>query len=82
MLRTDPAFYDGAHRRPSQVHRSDLCPGDGDLEGSDRRAEYFNSFDIDLFNDVPAMLPNGEIAMIPVGSWYQSNFLTGRHGPG
>ena len=37
-------------------------------------AEYFTSFDTDLFVDVPGMFQTGEVAMLPIGTWYQSTF--------
>lgn len=44
--------------------------------------EYFTSFDLDLFVDGPAMFANGDFAMLPIGTWYQSNFLANGMEPG
>jgi multiple sugar transport system substrate-binding protein len=81
VLRTDPAFYEALtlgqakYTDPTAVQAMETWKGL--IE-----AEYFNSFDIDLFTEVPGMFANGEIAMIPVGTWYQSNFLTAGMTPG
>jgi multiple sugar transport system substrate-binding protein len=38
-------------------------------------AEYFTSFDIDLFTETPGLFQSGELGMIPIGTWFQSSFL-------
>lgn len=81
VLRTDPDFYvaltagQAKYTDPTCVQAMETWKGLIDKE-------YFNSFDIDLFTDVPGMFANGEIAMVPVGSWYQSAFLTAGMAPG
>ena len=44
--------------------------------------EYFTSFDLDLFVDGPAQFAAGEFAMLPIGTWYQSNFIANDMVPG
>lgn len=81
VLRTDPNFYAeltagrAKYTDPTAVQAMETWKGL--IE-----AEYFNSFDIDLFTEVPGMFANGELAMLPIGTWFQSNFLTAGMVPG
>lgn len=81
VLRTDPNFYveltagRAKYTDPTCVQAMETWKGL--IE-----AEYFNSFDLDLFTEVPGMFASGELAMVPVGTWYQSNFLTAGMVPG
>jgi multiple sugar transport system substrate-binding protein len=81
VMRTDPAFYEAltagqaSYTDPAAVQAMETWK---DLI----EAEYFNSFDLNLFNDIPGMFTQGQIAMLPIGTWYQSNFLAAGLVPG
>lgn len=81
VLRTDPAFYEALTAGQAK-YTDPTCVQAMETWKDLIDKEYFNSFDIDLFEEVPGMFANGEIAMVPVGSWYQSNFLTAGMVPG
>jgi ABC-type glycerol-3-phosphate transport system substrate-binding protein len=38
-------------------------------------AEYFTALDIPMDSNIAGMFANGEVAMIPVGTWFQQQFL-------
>ncbi len=44
--------------------------------------EYFTSLDLDLFIDGPSQFAAGDFAMLPIGTWYQSNFTANGMEPG
>ena len=44
--------------------------------------EYFTSFDLDMNNDIGPMLAAGEVAMFPIGTWFQSVFIANGMTPG
>lgn len=69
VMRTDPKFYEdlcagtAKYTDPTAVQAMETWKGLID-------AGYFTSFDLDLFADIPALFASGELAMIPVGTWY------------
>lgn len=81
VLRTDPAFYQALTAGEAKYTDPTCVEAMETWKGLIEKG-YFNEFDINLFSDVPGMFANGEIAMIPIGSWYQSNFLTAGMVPG
>jgi multiple sugar transport system substrate-binding protein len=44
--------------------------------------EYFTSFDADMNNDIGPALAAGEVAMFPIGTWFQSVFIANGMVPG
>jgi multiple sugar transport system substrate-binding protein len=44
--------------------------------------EYFTSFDADMNNDIGPALAAGEVAMFPIGTWFQSVFIANDMVPG
>lgn len=44
--------------------------------------EYFTSFDADMNNDIGPALAAGEVAMFPIGTWFQSVFISNGMTPG
>lgn len=81
LIRNDPQFY------------VDLC--EGRAKYTDPQAvsaietwkgmidkEYFTSFDTPMDENFVAMFQNGEVAMIPVGTWFQQQFITAGMVPG
>ncbi len=44
--------------------------------------EYFTSFDADMNNDIGPALAAGEVAMFPIGTWFQSVFVANGMVPG
>ncbi len=81
VLRTDPNFYveltAGRAKYTDPTCVQALETWRGMIE-----AEYFTSFDLDLFTGVPGEFSAGKVAMIPIGTWYQSNFLASGMVPG
>lgn len=81
VLRTDPQFYldltagRAKYTDPTAVKALDTWKSLID-------AGYFTSFDTDMGNDWPGMFSQGQVAMIPIGTWYQSNFLAQKMKPG
>lgn len=81
LIRNDPQFY------------VDLC--EGRAKYTDPQAvsaietwkgmidkEYFTSLDTPMDENFVAMFQNGEVAMIPVGTWFQQSFLQADLVPG
>ncbi|MDQ3693522.1 MAG: extracellular solute-binding protein [Chloroflexota bacterium] len=81
VLRTDPAFYqaltagEASYTDPTAVQAMETWQ-------SLIEAEYFTSFDTTMDNDWPSLFAQGELAMIPIGSWYQSTLLASELVPG
>jgi len=81
ILRTDPDFYaaltagQAKYTDPTAVKAMETWKGL--IE-----AEYFTSFDSDMSNDWPGMFGQGEVAMIPIGTWYQGTLLAAELVPG
>jgi len=81
ILRTDPQFYldlTAGHAKytdPTAVKAMDTWKGLIDNG-------YFTSFDTSMETDWPGMFAQGQVAMIPIGTWYQSNFLAQNMTPG
>ncbi|MCC6674707.1 MAG: extracellular solute-binding protein [Thermomicrobiales bacterium] len=44
--------------------------------------DYFTSFDADMNNDIGPGLANGDVAMFPIGTWFQSVFISNGMEPG
>jgi ABC-type glycerol-3-phosphate transport system substrate-binding protein len=44
--------------------------------------EYFTSFDADMNNDIGPAVAAGEVAMFPIGTWFQSVFIDNGMKPG
>ncbi len=44
--------------------------------------DYFTSFDADMNNDIGPDLAAGKVAMFPIGSWFQSVFISNGMKPG
>jgi multiple sugar transport system substrate-binding protein len=74
LIRNDPDFY------------VELCEGRASYTDEtavkameDWKAlfdnEYFSALDIPMDSNVTGMFANGEIAMIPIGTWFQQQFL-------
>jgi multiple sugar transport system substrate-binding protein len=81
VLRTDPNFY--ADLTAGRAKYTDpTCVQAMDTWRSLIEAEYFTSFDIDLFTETPGMFQSGELGMIPIGTWFQSSFLGAGMVPG
>lgn len=81
VLRTDPAFYEALTSGKAK-YTDPTCVQAMETWKNLIEAGYFNSFDVSLFNDIPGMFAQGQVAMIPIGTWYQSNFLTAGLVPG
>ncbi|HEY7031050.1 MAG TPA: extracellular solute-binding protein [Thermomicrobiales bacterium] len=81
VLRTDPQFYldltagKAKYTDPTAVKAMDTWKGLIDNG-------YFTSFDAAMDTDWPGMFAQGQVAMIPVGTWYQSNFTAQNMKPG
>ncbi len=81
VLRTNPKFYEdltagkAKYTDPPCVQAMETWKGLIDKE-------YFTSFDVSLSDDLPGMFAQGQLAMMPIGSWYQSNFLSADLKPG
>jgi multiple sugar transport system substrate-binding protein len=81
VLRTDPGFY--TELTAGRAKYTD-APAVKAMETwrTMIEAEYFTSFDTDMANDWPGMFAQGTVAMIPIGTWYQSNFTAADMKPG
>lgn len=81
VLRTDPSFYveltagRAKYTDPTCVQAMETWRGM--IE-----AGYFTSFDLDLFTGIPGEFTSGKVAMLPIGTWYQSNFTAANMTPG
>jgi multiple sugar transport system substrate-binding protein len=74
VLRTDPNFY--VELTAGRAKYTDpTCVQAMETWRSLIEAEYFTSFDTDMTIDWPGQFSSGEVAMIPIGTWYQSQFL-------
>jgi multiple sugar transport system substrate-binding protein len=72
VLRTDPNFY--VELTAGRAKYTDpTCVQAMQTWRELIEAEYFTSFDVDLL-DVGSSVAAGEVAMIPIGTWYQSTF--------
>jgi ABC-type glycerol-3-phosphate transport system substrate-binding protein len=81
VLRTDPNFY--VELTAGRAKYTDpTCVQAMETWRSLIEAEYFTSFDTDMVADWPGQLSSGEVAMIPIGTWYQSQFLGVDMAPG
>jgi multiple sugar transport system substrate-binding protein len=74
VLRTDPNFYVELTNGRAK-YTDPTCVQAMETWKSLIEAEYFTSFDIDLFTETPGMFQSGELGMIPIGTWFQSSFL-------
>lgn len=81
LIRSDPQFY------------RDLCEGKAKYTDPQAVAaietwkgmidkEYFTDLDLTMDENFVAMFQNGEVAMIPVGTWFQQSFITADMVPG
>jgi len=73
VLRTDPDFYDKLMAGQAK-YTDDTCKQAMTTWKTMIDAGYFTSFDTDLFADAPGQFQNGDVAMLPIGTWYQSTF--------
>jgi multiple sugar transport system substrate-binding protein len=81
VLRTDPNFY--VELTSGRAKYTDpTCVQAMDTWKSLIEKEYFTSFDMDLFNEAPGQFQAGKLAMIPIGTWFQSSFLGAGMVPG
>ena len=74
VMRTDPDFY-AALTAGEAKYTDDTCVAAMETWKGLIESEYFTSFDTDMNTDWPAAFAQGELGMIPIGTWYQSNFL-------
>lgn len=74
VLRTDPAFYE-ALTAGEASYTDETAVSAMETWRDLIEAEYFTSFDTDMTADWPPAFAQGEVAMIPIGTWYQSHFL-------
>jgi len=73
VLRTDPNFY--VELTAGRAKYTDpTCVKAMQAWQKLIEADYFTSFDSDMTNDWPGMFQSGQVAMIPIGTWYQSQF--------
>lgn len=81
LLRTDPKFYveltAGRAKYTDPTAVAVMATWKTMIE-----AGYFTSFDSDMANDWPGLFSTGKVAMIPIGTWYQSNFTGAGMKPG
>jgi multiple sugar transport system substrate-binding protein len=81
VLRTDPNFY--VELTAGRAKYTDpTCVKAMATWKTLIDAGYFTAFDSSMTNDWPGMFSSGKVAMIPVGSWYQSSFTTAGMTPG
>lgn len=73
VLRTDPNFYTELTAGRAK-YTDPTCVQAMTSWRELIEAEYFTSFDVDLINDVGGSFAAGEVAMVPIGTWYQSTF--------
>ena len=81
VLRTDPAFYEALTAGEASYTDETAVRAMETWRGL-IEAEYFTSFDTDMTNDWPGMFAQGELAMIPIGTWYQGTLLAAELVPG
>ena len=74
LIRNDPDFYvDVCEGRASYTDETAVKAMEDWKALFDN--EYFSALDIPMDSNVVNMFANGEIAMIPVGTWFQQQFL-------
>lgn len=74
LIRNDPDFYvDLCEGRASYTDETAVKAMEDWKALFD--AEYFSDLDIPMDSNLAGMFANGEIAMIPVGTWFQQQFL-------
>jgi multiple sugar transport system substrate-binding protein len=81
ILRTDPKFYveltAGRAKYTDPTAVKAMATWKTMIDN-----KYFTAFDSDMANDWPGMFSTGKVAMIPIGTWYQSNFIGAGMKPG
>lgn len=81
VLRTDPTFY--AELTAGRAKYTDpTCVQAMETWRGMIEAEYFTSFDLDLFTGIPGEFTSGKVAMLPIGTWFQSTFTAAGMVPG
>ncbi|HRA48570.1 MAG TPA: extracellular solute-binding protein, partial [Thermomicrobiales bacterium] len=73
VLHTDPVFYNDLMAGKAK-YTDDTCKQAMTTWKTMIDAGYYTSFDSDLFADVPGQFQSGDVAMLPIGTWYQSTF--------
>jgi multiple sugar transport system substrate-binding protein len=81
VLRSDPQFYLDLTAGRAK-YTDPTCVQAMDTWRSMIEAEYFTSFDLDMGVDFAAQFQAGKVGMVPIGTWFQSTFLTAGLVPG
>jgi multiple sugar transport system substrate-binding protein len=74
LIRNDPDFYVGLCEGRASYTDAPAVKAMEDWKSLFDK-EYFSALDIPMDSNFTGMFANGEIAMIPIGTWFQQQFL-------